>query len=292
MFRRDRGLGLTSSPIFDVSRELARMTTSGTNVKISDANSEFQVCPTYPKRLLVPSSVSSETLIGSSKFRDKGRVPVMSWISPTGSCSIWRSSQPKSSILNRSVEDEEYLKQTGVMFIIDCRPMLNAYANIANGAGVESLGNYHKGIELWFAGIHNIHHVRDAWEKMFFLAQQHYNPTSSSSASSSSSSWFSGLESTGWLDYMQSVLRASAVLADKIFREQISVLCRCSHGLDRTPQVVSLAMLTLDPYYRTIEGFGVLIEKEWISMGHRFHSRYCILLPVDRMCLSTDDPVS
>ena len=38
-------------------------------------------------------------------------------------------------------------------------------------------------------------------------------------------------------------------------------------------QITSLAQLMLDPFYRTIDGFKILIEKEWLAFGYRFAHR-------------------
>ena len=51
------------------------------------------------------------------------------------------------------------------------------------------------------------------------------------------------------------------------------VIVHCSDGWDRTPQIVSIAQMLLDPYYRTIDGFQTLIEKDWLDYGHKMADR-------------------
>ncbi|VDL77130.1 unnamed protein product [Nippostrongylus brasiliensis] len=52
-----------------------------------------------------------------------------------------------------------------------------------------------------------------------------------------------------------------------------SVLVHCSDGWDRTTQIVSLAKLMGDEYYRTVKGFEELIRLEWVAFGHKFADR-------------------
>lgn len=68
------------------------------------------------------------------------------------------------------------------------------------------------------------------------------------------------------------MLRGGAKIA-QLVRTGTTTLVHCSHGWDRTAQLVALAQMLLDPYYRTIRGFEQLIEKEWCSFGHRFEHR-------------------
>jgi myotubularin-related protein 6/7/8 len=85
--------------------------------------------------------------------------------------------------------------------------------------------------------------------------------------------FLSKLEDTNWLFHMNKILKASVLVAEKLENEKAGVLIHCSDGWDRTAQLCATAQLLLDPFYRTIEGFCVLIEKDWCSFGHKFYDR-------------------
>ena len=86
-------------------------------------------------------------------------------------------------------------------------------------------------------------------------------------------SWMSQLENSKWLQGVGSIIKAAVVVVTAVETEGRSVLVHCSDGWDRTPQIIALAELLLDPFYRTIRGFKTLVEREWLEFGHKFADR-------------------
>ncbi len=95
------------------------------------------------------------------------------------------------------------------------------------------------------------------------------------------------MEATHWLDYIkvviiivtqycnligrsQDVLGGAVRIAEVIEKQKCSVLVHCSDGWDRTAQLAALAMLMLDPHYRTIKGFevGVVMSCDLLLKSH------------------------
>jgi hypothetical protein len=81
-----------------------------------------------------------------------------------------------------------------------------------------------------------------------------------------------GEEASEWIKLL-SILLTGALRVATTLAGGTSVLVHCSDGWDRTAQLTSLAQLLIDPYARTLDGFAVLVEKEWTAFGHRFATR-------------------
>ncbi|XP_028832550.1 myotubularin-related protein 7b isoform X2 [Denticeps clupeoides] len=238
---------------------------------ITAANSEYRVCDTYPSDLYVPKSATPSVIVGSAKFRSRGRFPVLSYYHRDNSASICRSSQPLSGFSARSTEDEQMIQAimksnpaSEFMYVVDTRPKLNAMANRAAGKGYENEDHY-TNIKLQFIGIENIHVMRNSQQKIIDVGQVR---------SPSMGDFLWGLENSGWLKHIKAVMDAGVFIARAVAEEGISVLVHCSDGWDRTAQACSVASILLDPYYRTLKGFMVLIEKDWVAFGHKFSHRY------------------
>ncbi|KAK1134323.1 Myotubularin- protein 2, variant 3 [Melipona bicolor] len=256
--------------VYEPIAELKRMGVNNDMWKISKINDTYSICDSYPAVWAVPAAATDEDLQASAAFRSRGRLPVLSWIHPESQATITRCAQPLVGVGGkRSREDERYVQlimdanaQSHKLFIMDARPMPNAVANKAKGGGYESEDAY-QNAELVFLDIHNIHVMRESLRKLKELCF----PTIDEAR------WLSGIESTVWLKHIKYVLAGALRIVDKVENHKTSVLVHCSDGWDRTAQLTALAMLMLDPYYRTIKGFEVLIEKEWLSFGHKFQQR-------------------
>eukprot|EP00299_Pterocystis_sp_00344_P007199 c2218_g1_i2.p2 GENE.c2218_g1_i2~~c2218_g1_i2.p2 ORF type:complete len:193 (-),score=39.24 c2218_g1_i2:29-607(-) len=72
---------------------------------------------------------------------------------------------------------------------------------------------------------------------------------------------------------MRLILLGARKVVETVTQQKGCVLVHCSDGWDRTSQLCALSLLMMDRSYRTIDGFEVLIRKEWISAGHKFKSR-------------------
>lgn len=322
-------------PIVEFTKFVNRSTLP---LRLSSANVDFRVCPSYPEHFVVPAAVTDSWVVAVANFRSKGRVPMVSWVSQNGRCSLWRCSQPKS-MFSRSPQDEQWLIQlrshtsktpseTRLLLIVDARRHINAVVNKATGAGFENINTHYQGCEIEFCGIGNIHTVSSCWAKQIAAINMITIPTyvltgdigkpmndpipdtcdqcgalhswsSSDEApsttlalserkpllgcvgisnvlASSSQSGYSPshkhLAQSWWYDEIQAILRGTNLIVSRLCCEE-SVLVHCSDGWDRTAQLTSLAMLLLDSYYRTLTGFMILIEQEFIYAGHPFHTR-------------------
>jgi len=201
---------------------------------------------------------------------------------PSRTPCMLRCSQPHSGLTKRCQVEEDMFNWIGkntcpydnvkTIAVMDCRPKINAMANVCKGGGWESLENY-KCATLDFLNIGNIHVVRDS------LASLHKAFARLGAPRASEGSRYrpirealnSGKES--WLEHISSIMNGANIVVSHMTVKYMSVVIHCSDGWDRTPQVTAISQLQMDPFYRTLIGFSRLVEKEFVGFGHMFAKR-------------------
>lgn len=167
---------------------------------------------------------------------------------------------------------------TATNLIIDARPTTNAVANTAKGAGTENM-DYYKDCKKAYLGIDNIHSMRDSLNKVVdVLSESEALAVSVSGDIPGTSSSVipvdrQALRRSSWLRHQVAILEGTLLIVRNIHVNHSHVLIHCSDGWDRTAQLSAVSQLCLDPYYRTTRGFQVLIEKDFVSFGHKFLDR-------------------
>ena len=232
-------------------------------------NTDYTLCESYPKKLIIPYNISNEQIKQCAEFRTKNRLPTLTYRHNKNGCCIWRSSQTRGGVYNYSNEsDVELLTKISnkkKLLIYDARPYLNAMANKIKGAGYEHINNYPNiDIEIIFCGIPNIHSVKDSYMKLLKTVSYDTNIDST---------LFYNITYSYWYEYIIILIKSSFQISESINKKNSNVLIHCSDGWDRTSQLCALSQIILDKYYRTLNGFICLIEKDWMSFGHQFRYR-------------------
>ncbi|KAF9514462.1 hypothetical protein BS47DRAFT_872004 [Hydnum rufescens UP504] len=291
--------------LYNPREEFARMGV-GSRTKawrFTDINKDYSFCPTYPARLVVPAKISDAVLAHGGKFRSKSRIPALVYLHWNNHSSITRSSQPTVGLTNsRSVQDEKLVEAifqshhlilspyasppqrsssavygaTATNLIIDARSGTSGVANVVRGGGTENMDYYKEGRKVYL-GVDNIHAMRDSLAKVTDALRDADAsiPVPGVDGTEEKSGVINrqALRQSGWLKHISALLDGASVIVRNIHINSSHVLIHCSDGWDRTAQLSTLAQLCLDPYFRTYHGFQVLIEKDWISFGHRFADR-------------------
>ena len=293
--------------IYNIEKEFLRQGVNENEfIRLLDINKDFKICETYPELTynIVTENITINDIINSSNYRIKNRFQTLCYYDKKSKGSMWRSSQNKMSITGvRNLNDEKMFKgikklnENKELYIFDARPYLSALANRIKGGGFEN-SNYYE-CKLIFCEIDNIHDVRNSFNKLKHLILLNeiktINNTNNNNNNNindnnidniitnnnsdiehitifNNNNFFSEFENTLWPKFIFQLITKSIQIS-KLVKNGNSVLIHCSDGWDRASQLTALSQLFIDPYYRTIEGFIVLVEKEFISFGHNFRFR-------------------
>lgn len=200
-----------------------------------------------PRCFVVPKVVSDDKYFELCEAFRCNRAAV--WVWGIGKASLIRMADVKQEILNNPKE----ISKDNLMI-----------EYIRMSAGREHIPQC---IELTKV-LPSIQDVQQSFVRLRILC----SPISDRELMTQDEKFFTQLEKSCWLLYVSLCLKTANDCADHLLRDNPVVLQE-NEGRDMSCVISSLIQVLLDPFYRTINGFQVLIQKEWIALGHPFADR-------------------
>ncbi|XP_065065007.1 uncharacterized protein LOC135691154 isoform X2 [Rhopilema esculentum] len=248
---------------------------TGNNVVTVDQS----FCPRYPRRVVVPLCVRErDALREIADYHCNNCFPIVTWRCPRSSGFLLRSAIPRTArglSDQRCQADEKYIgalahfaknRDTNVWVFTERGRVIGPSANNNQSSLSMAEGEAYYYPHCSFVFDDNLPDVQTVQQNGIRLMHALSNKTDESK-------YLSQLEESGWLENIRRLLEISTAIASEIENEGSAVVVAYDDGVDRTSQIVSLVQLLLDPFYRTLDGFQVLIQKEWLSVKHPFMAR-------------------
>eukprot|EP01114_Cavostelium_apophysatum_P016978 TRINITY_DN4943_c0_g1_i2.p1 TRINITY_DN4943_c0_g1~~TRINITY_DN4943_c0_g1_i2.p1 ORF type:complete len:1797 (+),score=541.41 TRINITY_DN4943_c0_g1_i2:200-5590(+) len=222
--------------------EYSRMGVPWNEFRLIKGNTNYQLCPSYMSQLPLPIAITDESLERAARTRQQNNFPVLSWSLIGQKPSIFRAGAPiqtTSSNINK-LEDSKLIE-----FLYKMNPKGEKLRVVDIGPSQTWYAAAFPRASFLFLGLKNVL-PRAGNNEQFFKA---------------------------WIENLKQIFISTSPVIDIIKRGESVLVQEGAEGTDYLPLITSLAELLLDPFYRTIEGFAILIEKEWLGFGFPFQRK-------------------
>lgn len=211
--------------------------------RLSTVNVDFKLCRSLSRYIIIPACITDSQLMDAAKHFQGNRPPIWSWSSIRGAALV-KMSELSPLVTNRMQENImfENVRKSHPQKMPPVVLELNKEISV-------------KLIAVAFSKLANLCSPENI--RQFWLQDNNF---------------YSLVDNSKWLKYISYCLQ-KAVEACEHLHLGFSVILQEGAGTDLCCIISSLVQLLLDPYFRTINGFQSLLQKEWVAGGHPFCDR-------------------